>query len=194
MKRGVNDIIRDIIRVEGGYVNHPDDSGKATKYGITAKTLSKWRGRPVTAEDVENLTEKEARQIYLARYWYEPGFHQIAPISQRVAEELMDTGVNMGPARAVKFLQRLLTVFNNRAEFYPDLLVDGRLGPKTMAALRSFLNRRRDEGERVLLFCLDALQTEGYVEIAERREKDEQFVYGQVLQRAAAAWNFSTSA
>jgi lysozyme family protein len=184
----VNTLIDEVILREGGYVDHPDDTGGPTNHGITHATLSKWRKRPVTADEVKSLTKDEARQIYLARYWYEPGFHQIAPISLPVAEEMTDTGVNMGPATAVKFLQRILTAFNNHGQLYPDLKVDGQLGPSTMGALRSYLAKRGTEGEKVLLFALDAMQTEGYVAIAERREKDESFVYGQILHRAAGAW------
>ncbi len=186
----LDEIIDDVLRREGGdkYTNIPGDSGGPTKYGITLNTLSKWRKKPCTAADVEALTEAEARQIYTARYWYEPGFDRVAPISSEVADELMDTGVNMGPARAVEFLQRLLTAFNNRGAFYPDLKVDGVLGQNTIIALGSYLARRGKEGELVLLFSLDSFQTERYVGIAERREKDEEFVYGQILQRAAKRW------
>jgi lysozyme family protein len=94
----------------------------------------------------------------------------------------------MGPVRAIEFLQRLLNAFNNRAKFYPDIIVDGVLGPNTIVALSAYLARRGKEGELVLLFSLDSLQTERYVGIAERREKDEEFVYGQILQRAAKRW------
>lgn len=186
----VNAIIDEVLLREGGakYTNLPGDSGGPTKYGITLETLSKWRKKPCTAQDVENLTELEARQIYTARYWYEPGFDRVVPVSAEVAEELMDTGVNMGPARAIEFLQRLLNAFNNRGKFYPDLVVDGQLGPNTVVALSAYLARRGKEGELVLLFSLDSFQTERYVGIAERREKDEEFVYGQILQRAAKRW------
>jgi lysozyme family protein len=186
----VNAIIDDVLRREGGakYTNLPGDSGGPTKYGITLNTLSKWRKKPCVAEDVQALAEAEARHIYTARYWYEPGFDQVAPVSAEVAEELMDTGVNMGPVRAIEFLQRLLNAFNNRAKFYPDLVVDGVLGPNTLVALSAYLARRGKEGELVLLFSLDSVQTERYVGIAERREKDEEFVYGQILQRAAKRW------
>lgn len=186
----VNDLITEVLHREGGatYTNNPSDSGGPTKFGITQATLSKWRNRSVTADDVKNLSEKEARQIYLARYWYVPGFNHVAPISPAIADELMDTGVNMGPARAVEFLQRILNAFNNRGQFYPDLAVDGKLGPQSMAALRAYLSRRGKTGEQVLLFTLDALQAERYIAIAERREKDEAFVYGQIRQRAALHW------
>lgn len=183
-------LIDGILAREGWpmYTDDPADSGGPTKGGITQATLAAWRGHPVTAEDVQRLTESEARSIYLERYWKAPGFQRVAALDQDLAEELADTGVNMGQATAIRFLQRFLTAFNDRGRIYPDLAVDGVLGPVTLEALRSFLLYRRAEGKRVLWFCLDAVQTVRYVEIAEQREKDEHFVYGQILQRAAAHW------
>lgn len=181
----VNALISDVLLREGGdrYTNDPSDSGGPTKYGITQATLAKWRGKIVTPADVADLTEAEARQIYLARYWSGPGFDKIAPISLTVAEELLDTGVNMGPARAVEFLQRALTAFNNRGAYYPDLMVDGQLGPATLAALKAYFAKRGTDGERVLLFTLNALQVGRYVEIAEKHEKNEEFLYGWLRTR-----------
>lgn len=185
----LQDLITEVIEREGGYVNHPDDRGGATKFGITLKTLRAWRNDPsLTAKDVEALQAVEARAIYESEYWYRPGFHKVSPISERVADELLDTGVNQGSGAAVKHLQRILTAFNNRGAYYPDLKVDGVLGTKTLSALASYLAQRGLKGEKVLLFCLDALQAERYVALAERDERQESFCYGQILNRAAAAW------
>src|SRR3546814_2761981 len=56
--------------------------------------------------DMADLPQSLARSIYRRRYWETPGFHRVAEIAAVVAEELFDTGVNMGPAVAVGFLQR----------------------------------------------------------------------------------------
>ena len=42
MAVSVRHIIKEIIRREGGYVNHPNDRGGPTKYGVTHKTLSRY--------------------------------------------------------------------------------------------------------------------------------------------------------
>ena len=95
----VQEVIDEILRVEGAeYTNDPDDSGGPTKFGITQATLSEYRGASVTAEDVQELSEKEARVIYLQRYFDDPRLGLISSVSERIAAEVMDTGVNMGMA------------------------------------------------------------------------------------------------
>ena len=104
----------------------------------------------------------------------------MAALSERVAEEVVDSGVNMGTHRAVRFLQRSLNVLNNRGRHYADLTVDGIAGALTLSALAHFLTTRNED---VLVRMLNALQGAFYVELAERREKDERFIYGWFLNR-----------
>lgn len=115
-------IIDDVIRREGGYVDHPDDRGGPTKYGITLKTLSDWRGRSQIAADVMRLTEVEAREIYRERYIIGPRLHKV--IDPKVRALAVDCAVNHGPHQAVKLLQVAARVFP-----------DGALGPKTESAV-----------------------------------------------------------
>ena len=70
----------------------------------------------------------EAAAIYRRLYWLRPRFDEIAKRSARIAAELFDTGVNMGPAVAATFLQRALTALNRNGRDYPDLVPDGRIG------------------------------------------------------------------
>ena len=119
----VDDVIDDIIRREGGYVDNPADRGGPTKYGITQVTLTAWRGRPVTPKDVEELTVEEARRIYRTLYIDKPGF---ASLPEPLRGLVVDTAVHSGVKTAVKLLQKALG----------GLLVDGVLGPVTMAAVR----------------------------------------------------------
>lgn len=115
-------LISRLIKREGGFVDHPADRGGPTKYGITLKTLSNWRGYPCTRTDVAQLQESEASEIYEKLYWVGPGFStlQLHPL---VTEMVFDTGVHSGPGRAAMLLQEALQV-----------KVDGQLGPKTRAA------------------------------------------------------------
>jgi len=117
------EIIAAIIEREGGYVDHPSDKGGPTKFGITAATLSEYRGGSmVSAHEVEQLSVNEATAIYRERYLLRPGFDKVA--DDRLRALLVDWGVNSGPANAVKGLQRALNV-----------APDGVLGPLTLLAL-----------------------------------------------------------
>lgn len=115
-------IIDDVLRQEGGFVNHQADHGGATKYGITLQTLSDWRGRPATVQDVEALTEAEARTIYRRRYIEDPGLDKVQ--DDRLRALLVDYGVHSGPRRAIRALQASVGV-----------VTDGVLGPATLAAV-----------------------------------------------------------
>ena len=62
-------MITEIIEREGRtFSNRSADKGGPTKFGVTQATLARWRGSPVTVEDVRALTEPEARRIYAAEY------------------------------------------------------------------------------------------------------------------------------
>jgi lysozyme family protein len=90
----------------------------------------------------------------------------------------------MGPAVAVTFLQRALSALNRNGRDYPDLVPDGRIGPRTLAALDAFFAKRgREGGEIVLLRALEALQGERYLRLAERRPANEAFLYGWLANR-----------
>ncbi|MGH4001038.1 MAG: glycoside hydrolase family 108 protein [Pseudonocardiaceae bacterium] len=173
-------IVVEVVLVEDGFVAHPDDRGGPTKYGVTQKTLGSYRGRPVTREEVEALTVDEAIRIYELRYVVDPGFDKLAEISLRVAAEVVDTGVNMGVGTAGVFLQRALNALNARGELYPDLVVDGRCGSATRAALTSYLAHRN---ESALVKALNCLQGARYVELCEARERNESFLYGWLQNR-----------
>lgn len=166
---------------EGGYVNHPDDKGGATNWGITEKTA---RAHGYTG-DMRNLTRAQALEMYEADYWYGPHFDQVYEYSANIAAELLDTGVNMGPCVPAKWLQRWLTAFNDRERLYPDIMADGIIGSRTLAALNRFLQARGKEGEEVLQRALNCSQGARYLELAEQRSQNESFLYGWLRERVA---------
>lgn len=171
--------IEALIAREGGFVDHPADRGGPTCWGITEQVARAfgYHGR------MEAMPRSVAKQIYLERYWIAPGFVHVNDHAPGVAEELLDTGVNMGPDTAGAFLQRALNVLNQEAKTYPDIKVDGAVGRMTIAALRAFLGLRGKDGQVVLLRALNAQQGVRYMEIAERRPSQEAFVYGWLLHR-----------
>ena len=113
--------LTEVLRHEGGFVNHPSDPGGATNLGITKATLEAWRGKTVTVDDVRNLTVDEAGAIYRARYW-QPIRGDALPPGVDLA--VFDFAVNSGPSRSVSTLQRIVGVAQ-----------DGIVGPATLAAV-----------------------------------------------------------
>ena len=175
----IDGMIDELIESEGGYVNHPDDRGGPTRFGIT-KAVARAHGY---AGAMAAMPRDEATAIYRRLYWLRRKFDEVASRSTAVAAKLFDTGANMGPAVAATFLQRALTALNRNGQDYPDLVPDGRIGPRTLAALDAFLKARGQTGETVLLRALEALQGERYLRLAERRPANEAFLYGWLANR-----------
>lgn len=175
-----DEMVREVIRIEGGYVNRPDDSGGPTRYGITEDVA---RRHGYTGA-MNNLPLALAISIYKKDYWDRLKLDEVEKLSPAIAHELFDTAINQGVERASEFLQRLLNVLNLKQAIYKDLRVDGQVGPATILALKSYLKARKGaDGETVFIRGLNALQGAFYITLAERREKDEAFVYGWLLNR-----------
>lgn len=117
-----DDIISAILAREGGFVDHPADKGGPTHFGVTMPALAEFRRHGVTRDDIVNLTEAEARNLYRQEFIVEPGFSLIPDDQLRAL--VIDCGVNHGPYRAKTLLQKALGV-------EPD----GVFGANTMAAL-----------------------------------------------------------
>ena len=179
----IDQLIDDLITREGGYSNHPADRGGPTRYGITEAVA---RAYGYTGP-MSLLPRDEAAAIYRRLYWLRPRYDQVARRSARIAAELFDTGVNMGPGVATTFLQRALSALNRQAKDFPDLVPDGRVGPATLAALDKFLALRGPGGIAVLMRALEAMQGERYLRLAEKRPANEAFLYGWLANRIGQA-------
>lgn len=183
MTRSIEIIIDDVIRAEGGYSNNLDDPGGETMYGITIAVA---RANGYTGA-MKDMPKEVARKIYFNRYVVEPGFDKVATMSPILAAELVDSGVNLGTSWPGKWLQTALNAFNNGGKDWPDIPVDGSIGPGTMKALSSFLMKRvNDEGERVMLVALNCQQGARYLELCQTNRKLEDFEYGWFRHRVAA--------
>lgn len=179
----IEQMIDALVGREGGYTNNPADKGGPTRWGITEHVARAFG----FLGDMRALPRETAAAIYRELYWTQPHFDQVATVYRRVAEELFDTGVNMGQEIAARFLQRALNLLNRGASDYPDIKVDGAIGKMSMFALRGFQIKRGAAGEAVLLKTLDGFQLGRYADITEAREANETFFYGWVANRIGAA-------
>ena len=104
-----------LIGHEGGYVNHPDDPGGETKFGVSK--------RAYPLENIKAMTLERAKVLYLRDYWGPAGCDAVP---DGIKFDLFDMAVNSGVVAAVKCLQRAV-----------DATPDGILGPKTLQAVNS---------------------------------------------------------
>ena len=130
--QSVQDIAREIVAREGGYVNDPDDPGGATNYGVTIHTLRRLgldldRDGDVDISDLRRLTRAQAEDIFVEHYFQRP---RIATLPAPLQASVFDMYVNAG-ANAVKILQRLLNQMGQ------SVAVDGVIGPQTAGAAKA---------------------------------------------------------
>lgn len=124
MKDNFDACLKIVLEREGGYVYHPRDPGSHTNMGITIFTLSEFRGKECTPEDVKNLTVQEAGRIYYEKYW--------SPLScddlpRGCDLSVFDMGINAGILRGAKILQKV--VGSNP---------DGIIGSQTLLAVNNY--------------------------------------------------------
>lgn len=169
------------VGVEGDYSDDPNDSGGKTRYGVTEAVARAYGYNG----DMRALPFATAREIYRAQWWKLMRLDSVASLSEPIALEMFDTGVNRSQAFAVQSLQRALNSLNREQADYQDIASDGVMGALTLFALGQFLSKRGKDGEIVLLRALNCLQGASYIELAEHRPKDEAFVYGWLLRRVS---------
>lgn len=181
MSARIDAMIEATIGKEGGFSNHPSDTGGATMWGITVSVAR----RNGYAGDMHALPRATAVRIYREEYLVKPGFAAIAEISEPIAEELFDTGVNMGQSLPATWLQQSLNALNGQGKLYPDIREDGDIGPGTRAALKAYLKARAPDATSVMLKALNCLQGARYLELARGRTANEDFAFGWLRNRVA---------
>lgn len=127
--QNVEQIAKEIVAREGGFVNDPDDPGGATNFGVTIHTMRRLgldldRDGDVDTGDVRALSRGQAVAIFIDHFYRRPG---IAGLPEALHASVFDMYVNAG-ANAVKILQRLLREMGEAVD------VDGVIGPQTQAA------------------------------------------------------------
>jgi lysozyme family protein len=140
---GFDAAVEVVLRHEGGFVNHSNDPGGATNYGITLATLQDlheygWLDGDldgdgdVDAEDIRLLPREMAVEIYRHQWWNRYGYGELR--STAVATKVFDLAVVSGPGRAHRLLQQALRACGH------SVTIDGILGPKTRQAANEALS------------------------------------------------------
>jgi len=170
-----------VKKIEGGYINDPVDSGGETYKGVARKKHQSWKGWIIIdaekkLNDFPKSLERNLALQQLVKVFFKDFFWDTLSLdkinNQLIANELFDTGVNMGVSIAGRFLQRSLNVSNRVGKDYPNLVVDGNVGPKTV---ETFNKHKRPD---VIYKIMNCLQGERYVSICEEKESQERFLFG----------------
>lgn len=120
--KNFNSALKEVLKHEGGFVNHPQDPGGATNKGITIATYRKWVDRDGTIDDLKRITDDQVSKVYRSVYW---NAIKGDDLPSGVDYAVFDFAVNSGPNRAAKYLQAVLGVTQ-----------DGKIGPVTLEAAK----------------------------------------------------------
>lgn len=112
------------LRWEGGYSNHPSDTGGETNRGITWRTYNSYRhSRGLPVRSVKFLEQRELEEIYKKQYW-DAARCDLLPDKLAIAH--FDWAVNAGVGRANRTLQQIVGAD-----------ADGIIGPRSVVAVRA---------------------------------------------------------
>jgi lysozyme family protein len=172
--KGLDDALEFLLAEEGGWSNHPADTGGATMYGVTQAVYDDYRTRlkKQVKQSVKKITKAEARELYDVLYWRAASCERLPwPLSYVV----FDAAVNSGVSRGVRWLQAGL-----------KLEQDGKVGPKTVAAAQKVV----EEGDSQTLLAVVDARVEFLARLVQRSPSQAAFLLGwwrrtmRVLTRA----------
>ena len=145
-------VIDKILKLEGGYVDDPNDRGGETKFGISKRSHPEY--------DIKNITEETARDIYLEYYW-KPS--KVERLDEHLRSDVFDMVITSGQSNAIKTLQRAC----NSSSRCEKLTVDGRIGPNTVR-----------ESNKIDVERFRAFRTLFYAHIILKNPQQESFYVG----------------
>ena len=126
MKENYAQALKQVLKYEGGYVDHPKDPGGPTNKGVTQAVYDSWRkSQNLPTQTVRNIADSEVAAIYKNLYWDRVNGDNL-PTGVDFA--VFDYAVNSGVSRAAKSLQSVVGVTQ-----------DGVIGPATIQATKAYV-------------------------------------------------------
>jgi len=118
MRENFEKSLAELLKHEGGFVNHPSDPGGATNLGVTQAVWEDWIDRAVSEENMKALTPNKVAPLYREMYWDRIKGDKLP---SGVDYCVFDAAVNSGVSRAAKWLQTTV-----------GAVADGAIGEQTM--------------------------------------------------------------
>lgn len=174
--------LKHTLKIEGNYSDDPEDPGGETFAGIARNYWPDWPGWNTIDSmkergDVIGMTPTLKIQIasfYRVNFYNRVGGDLLT--YQKLATEMFEQAVNLGTDRAAEHLQEALNLLNRNGKSWPEILVDGKIGPATIRTLaKAFQN---GEGLHAVFKMVNALQAEYYLERIRARPVSEKYIRG----------------
>ena len=126
MKENYPQALKQVLKYEGGYVDHPKDPGGPTNKGVTQAVYDNWRkSQNLPTQSVRAIADSEVAAIYKNLYWDRISGDNLP---SGVDFAVFDYAVNSGVSRAAKTLQAVVGVTQ-----------DGVIGPATIQAAKTYV-------------------------------------------------------
>ena len=126
MKENYPQALRQVLKYEGGYVDHPKDPGGPTNKGVTQAVYDAWQKKNgLPTQSVRNISDAAVAAIYKQQYWDAISGDDLP---SGVDFAVFDFAVNSGVSRAAKYLQAVVGVTQ-----------DGQIGPATIQATKTYV-------------------------------------------------------
>lgn len=159
-------VYQQIRKLEGTYVNHPNDKGRETYGGISRKLHPKWQGweyideaKPLERYDTVPRAEFWVLDFYLD-IWIHEGFETIE--SRELALNLFDFRIHSSPRTVTKLTNRVLEQMGCEPVVVGEDWIDNRFNQVDPLefALRLKIQRlllfnylaKKDKSQRVFIF------------------------------------------
>ena len=182
-----------VLKYEGGYSNDTNDRGGETYCGIARNFFPNWRGWEYVdiakdeygtnsstltkiLADIEDL-QAAVGEWYKKEWWDKL---KLSLLSQQLANEIFEQCINLGKVGHGKLLQQLINAFNYNPStndtLFDDLVVDGLIGPKTLSALATIIDKRTNES--TFTHALNCMQGNHYINLASKNVNQRAFLRG----------------
>ena len=185
---GFDDALKKTLAWEGIYSNRIDDG--ETVFGVCRNYWPKWKGWAIvdkllknTRREPDTILEEEfdkheefyflIYEFYENNFWDRKNLSSVDLISPLVAEYVFDYGVNLGSGRSALALQEGINFLNRNQMTFKDLVVDGKVGPRTLEALK-MVDRYNNIPQ--LHTVLRVIRGNQYLEIFRKKPWMEKFI------------------
>jgi typhoid toxin secretion A len=154
---------------EGGYYDNPKDKGGPTNFGIAFNFNQKQLEvfGIIKPEQMIGLTLDQARKIYHDKYWVPAKCNEFRPFQLETLKTYFDMVIHAGKGGGGKCLQQSINQFRVGKDY--DVVVDGKVGIKTLEAFNSLIDGDYDPDDETNDFnfskVYNAMRSSYYLEL-----------------------------